>query len=109
MSNTNTVHFKFEKDPMYRRIAVNGLWGGINPYGDLVFDLFEDVASYPEKITVVTTDGISTEERFPPKNDADYVTRIQHIGVTIPIAVVPGIIDWLQQKVQESNLRNDLE
>lgn len=95
---------KFVKDDTYKRFHATGFWGGVNPLGELSFDLFEDVVTNPERIDVYPNElGIPTHENVIAK---DYnIERVTHAGVTIPMEIVPGLIDWLQSKVMENEER----
>lgn len=109
-SMDKVLKFTFIKDPLYRRIAANGLWGGISPTGELKFDLFEDVSEFPQTTIVTLTDGeVKSEVNIPDENGTININRILHIGVSLPISVVPDIITWLQQKVEEYNDKQKTE
>ena len=34
------IKIAFKKTPDYRIIPVTGAWGGVNPQGEIIFDLF---------------------------------------------------------------------
>lgn len=93
MINNNNA--KFVKSSDYKRIAINGVWGGVNSLGEVKLDLFEDVASLPKKVDLSTNQA--TEDSEIP------IERIAHVGVTIPIAVLPDIANYLLALYEQYN------
>ena len=96
----NVLKVKFAKSPHYVDIHVTGVFGGINPLGELVFDLTEDIRVLPEKGEIVVPEGGGkVKENFePPEFD---IIRVCHARVTVPMSAVPSIIEWLQEKFQQ--------
>lgn len=106
MCETRTIEFTFTKDPDYRRIYVTGFWGGINPVGDLEIELFRDTQLVPESLVqVIAEDADVLEEKRIPEVDPEKakLERILQVSVTIPMRVVPSLIVWLQEKVNQYN------
>ncbi|MEN3004726.1 hypothetical protein [Dehalobacterium formicoaceticum] len=100
------VKIKFNKDQNYRRIHGTGFIGGTTANGELEFDIFEDCHEYPEMLEITFPEGEggdAVEKKIPENTDITNVNRIQHIGVVLPLSVVPGIIEWLQQKLDDVN------
>lgn len=99
MSDQVVKSVRFVKDPNYRRMHVSGMWGGANSTGELYFELYEDVFDLPEEIRFkLQEDGALSQEVWP---DEQNFLRIVHAGVSIPMQVVPSVIEWLQSKLKE--------
>lgn len=97
----------FEKSREYSRFPVTGFWGGISPVGELTIDLFEDINGLPESVIMGLRNGVIQEIEINPE-DQD-IRRIVHAGISIPMHVVPTLIEWLQSKVKEyNNVQNQL-
>ena len=45
-----TVRFRFDRDPSFRLIPVNGVWGGPTPSGDVRIELFYERQATPERM-----------------------------------------------------------
>lgn len=103
MSGEKIVKIRFERDTSYRRVHANSFWGGVNSHGELEFDICEDIAESVQEIRLIYPEVEGTqvkEERLPSSMENETrIRRIQHMGVVMPIAVVAGIIKWLQEKV----------
>lgn len=104
MAAKKKVELIFEKDPNYRRVRLTNFFGGISPYGELVFDAIEEVPIYPDKIIQNLDDEGMTilgEERMPAEGGVTKIKRIQYLGITMPIEAVPGIIKWMEDKLEQ--------
>jgi hypothetical protein len=44
------IKIQFKRTPDYRIIPITGAWGGVNPQGEIVFDLFVERLEVPESI-----------------------------------------------------------
>jgi len=101
-SQEELVKFVFVKSPDYRIVAVNGVWGGLTPQGQLKLDLFIDSVITPEFITHgIREDGRLGEEiqREPP---GKIITRELQVGVLLPISVAETMVKWIVARVQEA-------
>ncbi len=87
----------------FKRCHAVGVYGGVNPFGELVFELHEDVVDIPDEFELIR---IPDEVQFQEQriNDSGLsITRIRHAEITIPMQAVPSIVSWLQDKVNEHN------
>lgn len=101
MTKKQTI--RFLEDPNYRRIHASGFIGSINSVGELQFDIYEEFFATPEKIDIeIDTETLSiiSEKKHPQEPE---IHRVKHLGVSVPIAVIPGFIEWLQNKLEEYN------
>ncbi|GAB7387107.1 hypothetical protein BSNK01_09430 [Bacillaceae bacterium] len=108
LMSTHSRQIRFEKDANYRRFHATGFWGGINPVGELEFEIFEDTHESPNSITLEFDDkGNLVNEQVDQNND---IKRILYCSVVFPMEVVPSLIQWLQEKLdayQKLQNRND--
>lgn len=93
----NKIKFVYEKSPHYQLFTVTHVWGGLDRYGNLCFDLIEERRSVPPGLTVSLKDDSATE--IWDETEVNFI-RTRHAGVTIPIEVVPSIIEWLEDKIK---------
>lgn len=98
MSEEKVIHtFQFKKSEDYKRIHATGFWGGIHPTGELYFDIYEDIFPLPSESQLIQDEKGIHEKVIGQK---EVVERILHVGVTIPMAAVPSLIEWLKQKME---------
>lgn len=87
----------------FKRCHATGFHGGVNPQGELVFEIFEDVQDLSAEFELIRLPG-ETEIREQKLNtDQLNITRLRHVEVTIPISTIPSIIAWLQEKADKQN------
>lgn len=86
------IHYRKSND--YKRIHATGFWGGVHPSGELHFDIYEEVLPMPTQTRLIQDHNGIREEASGPIS----VERIVHIGVSMPMSAVPGLIKWLQKK-----------
>lgn len=103
--NTKKIEISFEKDPNYRRFYATGVWGAVGPTQSIGFDLYEDVYQYSDKVIMTFQEGSDSPltETYPEETDITRIKRVQHAGVVIPLDVLPSIISWLTEKLEEAN------
>lgn len=88
----------------YKRCHAVGVYGGVNPFGELVFELHEDVVNIPEEFELIRIpDQIQFIEQRKNTGGLN-ITRIRHAEITIPMSAVPSIVSWLQDKVNEHKI-----
>lgn len=99
MVRKQKIRFTQSKD--YKRVHASGFFGGVSPTGHLQFDVYEEFRNSPETITIEIDEktGEVVNEIANPKEPE--VNRLKHVGVTIPIDTIPGIIEWLNRKLEE--------
>lgn len=102
MDNNRGV-IKYETANDFKRCHATGFFGGLNNFGELVFTIIEDVHNMPPKEVQLVPDpnqsGVLLEQH-EPKNLLE-IKRIGHVEVTMPISVVPSIIEWFERKLRE--------
>lgn len=86
----------------FKRCHATGFHGGVNPQGELVFEIFEDVRDLSAEFELIRLPG-QTEIREQKINTQLNINRLRHVEITIPISTIPSIIAWLQEKVDKQN------
>lgn len=101
MDNKPTI--KVQKANDFKRCHATGMWGNINPFNELVIHITEDIVDMPEKINLIPDPNNPTSYTEEQIKGINNITRIDHAEITIPISVLPSIIDWLQLKLDNYN------
>ena len=93
-----TVRFRFEQDPGYRLIPVNGVWGGPLPAGDVRIELFYERQATPEWIER----SLDKDSRLGPilhrKPAANEYVRTVLVGVMLTPEKAISIGEFLIEK-----------
>ncbi len=93
------IKIAFKKAPDYRLIPVTGAWGGINPQGEIIFDLYVEKLEIPESVK------IRVEPGRPPTEiarEGQVHVRECQIGVVVRPDIARSIGEWLIQKANEA-------
>jgi len=90
--------FRFEKDPGYRIVPVNGVWGGPTIRGDVRVDLFYEHQALPEEaVQRVTPEGtLADAEGLSPTQ----LVRTVMVTMMLTAEQADSIGEWLKQKAQ---------
>ena len=105
-SPTKQLTFRYLKDPSYRLIPVNGVWGGITPRGEIHLELFHESQAAPEVvIRSVTQKGELGKEidHQPPRE----ISRTVLVGVMLTEESAESIANWLHARVRQLRERNE--
>jgi len=92
------IKIEFKKAPDYRMIPVTGAWGGVNPQGEIIFDLFV------ERLKVESV-RVRVEPGRPPVEtgkEGEIHVRECLIGVVVRADIARSIGEWLIQKAKEA-------
>jgi hypothetical protein len=93
------IKIAFRKAPDYRMIPVTGAWGGVNPQGEIVFDLFVEKLEVPDSVQ------IKIEPGHPPmeiSRQGQIHVRESQIGVVVRPDIARSLGEWLIQKANEA-------
>ena len=93
------IKVEFKKAGDYRIIAATGAWGGVNPQGEITFDLFI------EKLEIQSV-RIKAEPGRPPvevAREGEIHVRESQIGVVVRPDIARSIGEWLIQKANEAS------
>ena len=93
------IKVEFKKASDYRIIPVTGAWGGVNPQGEITFDLFV------EKLEIQSV-RIRVEPGHPPMEiarEGESHVRESQIGVVVRPDIARSLGEWLIQKANEAS------
>ena len=92
------IKIAFKKAPDYRIVPVTGAWGGVNPQGEIIFDLFV------ERLEVESV-RVKVDPGRPPveiAREGEIHVRELQFGVVVRADIARSIGEWLIQKAKES-------
>jgi hypothetical protein len=92
------IKIEFKKATDYRIIPVSGAWGGVNPQGEIIVDLFV------EKLEIESV-RLRVESGRPPveiAREGQIQVRESQIGIVVSAGIARSIGEWLIQKAQEA-------
>ena len=100
------ITFHFIKANDFRVIPATGVWGGVNPRGNITMTFFSERTSIPKKIVhELTTEGQLGDELG--RDDIEGVVRDVHVSVVVDLAFAENFRVWLDDKIKA--LKNRIE
>lgn len=94
-----TVKIKFRKSNDYKIIPVTGVWGGLSPNNEVVFDLFIEKHLNPEFIEIEIENGRKVGEK--QKGEQAIIREVQ-IGIVLRPDIADSIGKWLIEKAHDA-------
>ena len=94
------IRYEYEQDPEARLHYAHGVWGGINPQGEVELNFYTEsdkLPLYSERI--IAADGSLGHEMAPYDENLKVVTRRIHTKLILNYHTARAVLEWLEDKV----------
>lgn len=94
------IRYEYEENPETRLQYAHGVWGGINPQGEVELNFYTEsdkLPPYSERI--LAPDGSFGHEMAPFDENSKAVTRRIHTRLILSYHTARAVVEWLQDKV----------
>ncbi|MDE7065875.1 MAG: hypothetical protein K2O70_10515 [Desulfovibrionaceae bacterium] len=94
------VRYEYEQDAETRLNYAHGVWGGINPQGEIEINFYTEsdkIPPYSERL--VAADG-SFGHEIAPYDDMRIISRRIHSRVLLNYHTARAVLEWLEDKVE---------
>lgn len=94
------IRYEYEQNPETRLQYAHGVWGGINPQGEVELNFYTEsdkLPPYSERI--IAPDGSFGHEMAPYDDNIKVVTRRIHSKLILNYHTARAVLEWLQDKV----------
>jgi hypothetical protein len=94
---------KFRRDPDLPLPLVHGVFGGLNPMGEIELNFFAESEDLPDHVVrlVSNADGaVLNEEIIPGDPEARHVTRTIVSRIVVTYATAQAIRTWLDEQLK---------
>mgnify|MGYP007076769637 CR=1 FL=1 len=94
------IRYEYEQDPETRLQYTHGVWGGINPQGEIEISFYlesDKMPPYSERI--IAPDGSFGHEIAPYNDEERTITRHIHSRVVMNYHTARAMLEWLEDKV----------
>ena len=106
MSNGNVkfpdkIRYEYDYDPESRIRYVHGVWGGLNPQGEVEMNFYlesDKLPPYSERL--VAPDGSFGHESAPFDEETRTVIRSIHSRLLLNYHTARAVLEWLEDKVE---------
>lgn len=102
------IRYEYEQNPETRLQYAHGVWGGINPQGEIELNFYTEsdkLPPYSERI--IAPDNSFGHEITPFDDNIKIVTRRIHSKLILNYHTARAVLEWLQEKVD--TLENEEE
>jgi hypothetical protein len=104
----NRIRYEYEHDPNVRLRYAHGVWGGINPQGEVEINFYvesDKMPAYSERR--VEPDGSFGEETAPFEEEIRVIIRHIHTRVVINYHTARALLEWLEEKVETLDMEEE--
>jgi hypothetical protein len=103
---SHTVHpakirYEYDTLPEARLQYVHGVWGGINPQGDIEMNFYlesDKMPAFSERL--ISPDGSLGHEITPEDTQVRTITRQINAKIALNYSTARAILEWLEDKVE---------
>ena len=94
------IRYKYQMDENARLQTAHGVWGGINPQGEIEMNFYHESDALPAfSEQLVAPDGSIGHEMTPGEVDAREGNRCIHSRVVLNYHTARAVLDWLEDRV----------
>ena len=94
------IRYEYEENPETRLQYAHGVWGGINPQGEVEMNFYTEsdkLPPYSERL--IAADGSFGHEMAPYDDNLKVVSRRIHTKLIFNYHTARAVLEWLQDKV----------
>ena len=94
------IRYEYQQDPDARIQYAHGVWGGINPQGEIEVNFYlesDKMPPYSERL--IAADGSFGHEIAPYDEDLRVVARTIHSRVILNYHTARAVLEWLEDKL----------
>ena len=94
------IRYEYEENPEARLHYAHGVWGGINPQGEVELNFYTESDKLPPfSERIIAPDGSFGPETAPFDDNLKTVTRRIHTKLILNYYTARAVAEWLQDKV----------
>ena len=108
MKIPSRIRYEYVNDPTVRLNYSHGVWGGINPQGEIEMNFYlesDKMPPYSERR--VEADGSFGLEMASFDEDIRVITRYIHSKVVVSYPTAKALLEWLEEKVSSIELEGN--
>lgn len=96
------ICYHYDQEEGMRLRPAHGVWGGINPHGELEICFYEE-SDMPPKTSemLIGPDGTPGAEQVAMQDDARHISRHIHTRLLLNYDTARAVADWLEERLGE--------
>ncbi len=95
------LRYAYKEDPKAQLHTAHGVWGGINPHGEIELNFYTEsdtAPTYSERL--VEEDGSLGPEMVADDEDVRHITRTIHSKILLNHRSALAVMAWLEEKIE---------
>ncbi|MEG6505899.1 hypothetical protein [Nitratidesulfovibrio sp. 1201_IL3209] len=102
------IRYEYEHDPGVRLEYAHGVWGGINPQGEIEISFYIETDKMPPfSERLVAPDGSFGHEVAPYDENLKVITRHIRSKVVLNYHTARAVLEWLEEKVETLEMEEE--
>ena len=94
------IRYKYVMDDSVRMSTAHGVWGGINPQGEIELNFYHESDALPQSTEcLVSPDGSLGPENLPEGFEQRDIIRHIHSRVLLNYETARAVLEWLEDRV----------
>ena len=105
------VRYEYEADEELALKYTHGVWGGINPHGEIELNFYTESDKLPSHTErIISSDGVFGHEMMHNADQSvKVVTRNVHTKLLFSYHTARAVIDWLEEKIEVLESDGDMD
>ena len=94
------IRYHYETAPDARLHTAHGVWGGINPQGEIEMNFYHESDMLPPfSEQIISPDGAIGHEVLPENSEQREVKRHIHSRILLNYYTARAVLEWLEDRV----------
>ena len=95
------IKYEFQQDKSVKPQYTHGVWGGINPHGELEMNFYTEYDKLPQSTECeLSPEGIISPEDEGLDQAVKHFVRDIHSKLVMNVATAKGIMDWIGEQLE---------
>ncbi len=100
LRHPNKIRYRYSIDKDARLHTAHGVWGGINPQGEIELNFYHESDALPQSTEcLVSPDGSLGPENLPEGFEQRDIIRHIHSRVLLNYETARAVLEWLEDRV----------
>lgn len=113
MNNQNfpeRIRYHYHSDPGMPLQVAHGVWGGVNPHGEIEICFYHESDMPPEiSEQAVSPDGAPGPELVNRADDCRHIARQIHTRILLNYNTARAVLEWLEERMGEMDAEGGAE
>lgn len=96
------IRYAYVSEPGLRTRTAHGVWGGVNPHGEVEVCFYDESDTLPEYTEqTIAPDGTPGPEMMPGGDGVRHIRRNIHTRILLNYNTARAVLEWLEGRLGE--------